>query len=124
MKTPKPVLGMSDAQMEKYCAEVMDPQKVQLHCGVHSYVGSDIPPKPRGCKNCWEAYWWFKIASTPPHLRQQRIDEAYKMIRDANQAVENGDFDFVVDESYPEATILKDGWDDITRDYRKKVTLN
>lgn len=111
--------GWSVAEKEAWAGEVFDDKKVLLHCGLHSYVGSDTPPKPRGCKECWQAYWWFKIARTPPHLRAQRIEEAIKMVRDANQAIEQGTWDFHVDERYPHATIEKNGFDDVTRDYRK-----
>lgn len=116
--------GWSGAEREKWAAEVLDPKKVLLHCGKHNYIGADTPPKPRGCKNCWEAYWWFKIASTPPHLRRQRLEEAMKMVRDAAQAVEAGTWDFKVDEGYAEAKIEKDGLDDETGEYRHpKPTL-
>lgn len=115
---PNP-LGMSDAQMEAYCANVMDPQKAILHCGRHGYIGSDTPPKPNGCKNCWEVYWWFKIASTPAHLRQERLEQAFRTVYDAVRSVEKGTWDFKVDETYPEAKITKDGFDDETGKYKE-----
>jgi hypothetical protein len=116
----KPNPTWSAQNVNDWAGEVLNPQKVLLHCGVHSYVGSDTPPPPRGCKNCWEAYWWYKIASTPPHLRQERLEQAMKMVRDANQAVEAGKFDFLVDDRYPTATVEKDGFDDETGEYRRK----
>lgn len=125
MSLPNRPQGWDQAQLETWASEVLDTKKVLLHCGIHSYVGSDTPPQPLGCKNCWEAYWWFKIASTPPHLRMERLEKAMKMVRDANQAVEAGNFDFAVDPTYPQADIVKDGWDEGTCDYRKpKITLN
>lgn len=115
----KPNPTWSAANVEQWAGEVLNTQKVLLHCGVHKYIASDIPPLPRGCKNCWEAYWWFKIASPPPHLRRERLEQAFKMVMDANQAVEQGDWDFQVDLGYPEAKIEKDGFDDETGEYRK-----
>jgi hypothetical protein len=116
----KPNPTWSAQNVEDWAGEVLNPQKVLLHCGVHNYIASDTPPPPRGCKNCWEAYWWFKIASTPPHLRQERLEQAFKMVRDANQAIETGTWDFQVAEGYPEAKIEKDGFDDNTGEYRRK----
>ena len=111
--------GWSVPEREAWAAEVLDTKKVLLHCGVHKYVASDTPPPPVGCKNCWEAYWWYKIASTPPHLRLKRLEEAMKMVRDANQAIEEGNWDFKLDEGYAKATIEKDGLDDETGEYRR-----
>lgn len=80
--------------MTRIYSDVMDTQKIQLICGRHNYIASEKPPEPRGCKQCWEAWWWHKIATTPAHLRQQRLDEAISMARHANEAVERGEFDF------------------------------
>ena len=115
----KPNPTWSAENVNDWAAEVLNPQKVLLHCGTHSYVASDTPPRPNGCKNCWEAYWWFKIASTPPHLRAERLEQALRMVRNAVQAVEKGDWDFKLDEGYPEATVEKDGFDDVRGKYKK-----
>ena len=87
----KPNPTWSAQNVNDWAGEVLNKEKVLLHCGDHNYVASDTPPPPRGCVNCWKAYWWFKIASTPPHLRQERLEQAMKMVRDANQAVEGGE---------------------------------
>lgn len=84
----------SDQEMKDILRDVLDPNKVILHCGIHSYVGSETPPPPIGCNNCWEAYWWHKICSTPPHLRKQRLEEAYRATYDAVKMYERGEFDF------------------------------
>ena len=88
----------SAAEKADFLAEALDPAKLQLICGRHQYVGSETPPKPRGCRECWQAYWMHKIATTPPHLREQRLAEAEKLLRDAIQLAERGQFDF---EPYP-----------------------
>jgi hypothetical protein len=86
----------SPKEMEDILSDVLDPSKVQLVCGKHNYIAGEQPPPPVGCKMCWQAYWLHKIASTPPHLRQQRLDEAYVMLRHANEEFEAGRFDFNV----------------------------
>lgn len=99
--------------------EVLDKDKVQLLCGEHSYVASQTPPQPSGCKNCWEAYYWYMIASTPPHLRQQRLGELERAVRNANQMYERGEFDF---QPLDHAIISteKDALDDSTGAYTTK----
>ena len=83
----------SDAEVDALMLEVLDKSKILLHCPKHTYVASDTPPAPIGCKHCWEAYWWYKIASTPPHLRQERLEQAYAMVSDAVVQMERGEFD-------------------------------
>jgi hypothetical protein len=94
--------------------EVLDKNRVHLVCSQYPngkphelYMGSATPPPPRGCANCWKAYWWYMIASTPPHLREARLAAAEKAVRDAVQWAEAGNFDFVPFDR-PEITIEKD----------------
>lgn len=100
-------------QVKGILGEVMDKDKILLTCGQHLYLASDTPPKSVGCKNCWEAYWWYKIASTPPHLREARLEMIYRAVYDAVKAHERGEFDFLVSER-PEITVHKDAYDEKT----------
>jgi hypothetical protein len=84
----------TEAQVRQLYADIMDTNKVQLVCGKHNYLASEKPPTSVGCKNCWEAWWWHKIATTPAHLRAERIEQATAMLRHANEAYERGEFDF------------------------------
>ncbi len=88
----------SKAQADALLSEVMDKNRVLLACKRHSYVASETPPKPTGCVDCAKAYWWHKIASTPPHLRRERVEEAIRVIRAAVESYERGEFDFEVSE--------------------------
>ncbi len=97
----------SAAETRAFLAEVMDNKRVLLSCEKHSYVASETPPEPRGCKDCAQAYWWHKIASTPPHLRAERLQEALRVVRAAVESFEKGEFDFIVDE-HPIISIEKD----------------
>ena len=98
--------GYSKAQAEALLAEVMSKDRVLLMCEKHQYVASETPPEPRGCKDCAQAYWWHKIASTPPHLRMERLTEALRVVRAAVESFEKGEFDFIVNE-HPEILIEK-----------------
>lgn len=88
----------TQTQADALLTEVMDKNRVILSCEKHSYLASDIPPKPIGCKDCWQAYWWHQIASTPPHLRRARLEAALSMMKEAVRLAEKGEFDFVVNE--------------------------
>lgn len=84
----------SQREMEQLFTDVMDPNKVQVVCKPHMYIGKEAPPTVRGCKNCWQAWWMYLIATTPAHLRQERLESAYAMLRHANESYERGEFDF------------------------------
>ena len=84
----------SDREREDILRDVLDPAKTQVVCGKHQYIGSETPPTPNGCQMCWQAYWIHKIASTPPHLRRERLEEAYRAVYDAVKMYERGEFDF------------------------------
>lgn len=84
----------SPAEMQRLYTDIMDTKKVQLVCGIHNYMASEKPPEPHGCKNCWEAWWWHKIATTPAAERVERLESAMAMVRHANEAYERGEFDF------------------------------
>jgi hypothetical protein len=80
-------------QMESILADVMDTNRVQLVCGTHNYIAQEKPPTSTGCKQCWQAWWTHKIATTPAHLREERLEAATVMLRHANEAYERGEFD-------------------------------
>ena len=106
-------ISWTTQEVEKVLGEVLDKNKIQLICELHHYLGSSTPPQPIGCKHCWEAYYWHMIASTPPHLRAERLDQLSKSVQDACRMADRGEFDF---EPFarPEITVQKDGWDDAT----------
>jgi hypothetical protein len=70
--------------------------KVLLTCKKHNYVGGKIPPNPdgpsRGCPECWKCYYWWDFATTPPHLRQERLDELEMVVHHAVEFAEKGKF--------------------------------
>lgn len=94
-----------------------DSERVNLVCPKHLYTGSKMPPKSSGCKHCWEAYYIFDLASTPPSLRKERLDELESVINSVVDMVKKNKFDFVP-EARPEIVLTKDGLDDATGKYR------
>lgn len=107
-----------DADVAKLLSELMDADKIQLICsqfpdGRHHtpYVAKGAPPPPRGCVNCWKAYWWHVAATTPPHLRAERLEQAYRAVYDANKLFERGEWDLELAD-HAEVTIEKDAWPD------------
>jgi hypothetical protein len=85
---------LTAAQKEAYAKEVLDKEKIQLVCAKHNYLGSNKVPQPRGCKDCWMAYYWYMIATTPPELRRQRVEEAYQALKKGVDSWEKGKWDF------------------------------
>ena len=94
-------MAWSKADIEKLLSEVLDAKSIQLICSQFPdgrkhkpYLASNTPPEPRGCVNCWQAYWMYSVATTPPHLRAELLEKAYRGIYDAVKSVERGEFDF------------------------------
>jgi hypothetical protein len=77
---------------EQIAAEVLDSEKVQLRCSQHNYLGGKIPPRTSGCKNCWMAYYTWDLATTPPSLRQERLEELESVIMHAVEFQNTGRF--------------------------------
>lgn len=92
--------------------------KLYLTCGRHSYVayvkqGGVTPPEPRGCPDCWKAYYFTLHCITAPHQRYEHLEELNEVIRKTVEMVEKGKFDFVPD-AVPDVRIFKDAADDET----------
>jgi hypothetical protein len=69
-----------------------DSERVDLRCGRHNYLASKVPPETRGCHDCWMAYYVWDIATTPPHLRQERLDELESIIHHCVEYEQKGQF--------------------------------
>jgi hypothetical protein len=98
----------SDAEVTQILNDVLDPDKILLVCSKHQYVAGDKPPAPIGCRDCWQAYWTHKIATTPPHLRRERLEQAYRAVYDAVKMHERGKFDFEPFDHIQDVEIKKD----------------
>lgn len=72
-------------------------EKIFLTCGKHNYVawvkkGAVNPPQPRGCPDCWKAYFFTLHAMTAPHARYEHIQELKEVIRHTVEYAEKGQF--------------------------------
>lgn len=104
----------TDKQVADLLKDVLDKDKVLLTCAKHFYLGSSTPPDSHGCKNCWEAYYWYMIATTPPHLRQERLAMLESAVMHAVESVERGEFDLELQDR-PTVTIEKDAYPDVAK---------
>jgi hypothetical protein len=109
-------MPISPADIAGILAE-KDSERVNLVCPKHQYVGSKMPPKSSGCKECWQVYYIYDLASTPPSLRKARLDELEHVINSVVDMVRKNKFDFVPEER-PEINYTRDGLDDATGLYR------
>src|SRR5437899_2890859 len=66
--------------------------KLYVTCGIHNYVGGSKPPQTRGCSKCWMAYYVWDLATTPPHLRKERLDELEGVVLRAVEFERTGKF--------------------------------
>ena len=107
----------NEQQVEKILGEVMDKDKTLLSCQKHRYIASNTPPMPVGCKDCWLAYYWYMIATTPPHLREERLGQLERALTDAVAMAERGEFDFEP-MAHPEIVTEKDAFDEKSRTYK------
>jgi len=87
-------------------------------CEAHQYYGpikndtavgfrNNLGEKHLGCTQCWMTYWVHDIASVPPSQRAQRMEEALEVVRNLNQMVEQGKWDYQGFKR-PEISIEKD----------------
>lgn len=72
--------------------EEKDSERLQLSCPKHRYLGGKLPPETKGCKDCWMAYYVWDLATTPPSLRQERLDELESVVRHAVEYEQKGRF--------------------------------
>lgn len=116
MSDPKLFTKYSDSEAQQLMADAFDDTKVQLYCGLHKYYGPvknptggmhKIGTPHAGCARCWFVYYFHDIASTPPHLRQERLDELEEVVHKTVEAVNRDEFDFKVSRR-PEVSIEKD----------------
>jgi hypothetical protein len=84
---------MTPEQFGKWLEELMTDEKTALYCKKHSYASCKIPPNAVGCKDCWQAFYFYMIARTPPHLRAEKIELLIEVVKKAVELEESGKFD-------------------------------
>lgn len=89
-------MPLSEQEKNQYLSEAMDSQKVQLYCKEHMYFGpsreQSIRPT-KGCTQCWMVFYFKDIASAPPHMRAQRLDELEEVLHKAVELAQSGRWD-------------------------------
>jgi hypothetical protein len=95
-----------------------DSERVSLVCPKHQYTGSKMPPSSHGCSDCWKVYYIFDLATTPPSLRKERLDELEHVVRKVADMQQKGTWDFVPQER-PTIEFTQDGLNDETGNYRE-----
>lgn len=98
-------MSFTEQEQQDIIREAMS-ERVNLMCGKHFYAGPsknnpEIKPHP-GCSQCWQVYFIKDIASVPPSMRAQRLDELEEVLHHMNEMVEKGTWDF---EPYEHAKI-------------------
>jgi hypothetical protein len=92
--------------------EMFDPRGMMVCCATHQYYGPTKLVKSHpatGCKQCWMVYFLHDLASVPPSERAQRFDEIEEVVRNLNQMVESGKWDYKPF-ARPDIKIEKDAW--------------
>lgn len=89
---------MTPQEQQAYIEQALDPNKISAYCGEHSYHGPsktnrDIKPF-KNCARCWFVFYLHDMASTPPHLRAERLAELEEVIHHATELADKGKFDF------------------------------
>jgi hypothetical protein len=85
--------------------EHFDPRRVMVGCEAHQYYGpisnkigvgavKNLGEKHLSCTQCWMTYWVHDLASVPPSQRAERMEEAMEVVRNLNQMVEQGKWDY------------------------------
>lgn len=88
----------SQDEQKRILNDLLDQEKVSVYCGDHFYFGP-VKDKPEigphsGCPKCWFVFYFHDIATTPPHLRQARLDELEETVHHVVEAVKTGNWDF------------------------------
>lgn len=91
-------MTMTPKERDSYLLEALDPRKISIFCGLHDYHGPSKTNKEikpfKNCSRCWFVFYLHDIASTPPHLRAERLSELEEVINHATELADKGKFDF------------------------------
>ena len=113
---------MNDKQRQALINEALDTRKMLLFCEVHGYIGGPSRSPYPGCKSCWMAYFVGIMAKTPPHKREQKLQELETIVHKLAEDVERGKADFTLFE-HPHINIERDVADsDIQKEKSKDIS--
>jgi len=90
-----PLNRFSEAEKRQILHDFGNKDHLNVFCGDHGYVGSPLPPTKHDCSKCWFAYFYWSWATTPVHLKQERLEQMESMIYHMQEAIERGEGDTV-----------------------------
>jgi hypothetical protein len=93
---------LTDGQKKQLLNDVLDPERIVLICDKHFYYGNGAPTQ--GCSGCWSVYFTHVIANTPPHKRDERLDQLEALVNHLAEAADKGEFDISL-YKYPKVTV-------------------
>lgn len=101
-------MNFTNEQRDKMLKELNSPT-VHLCCEDHGFYPGKVTSLPMqfNCKYCTLAQFYYEFAKTPPHMRQQRLDELESLVHHMVEDLERGNFDISVFD-HPQVTIEKD----------------
>lgn len=95
---PNPTIDnrIAKAKLDRIIGEIQS-ERTFLTCGQHGYVayirnGQVNPPAPRGCPDCWKAYYFTIHAMQAPEARYEHLQELEEVIRHTTEFAEKGKF--------------------------------
>ena len=80
----------TSAQVQKYLAEALDPNKATLICEKHFYIGDG--PATDGCSSCFMVKLVRWYGALPPHLREQELDKLERTLNVMAELEDKGKF--------------------------------
>ena|SRR6266705_340196 len=81
---------LSKKDQEQLISEALDPKKVTLTCGKHTYAyGGKTKPNFR-CKRCMFTMFMGLIANTPPDKRQEQMEMLEFSVHELIEAKKSG----------------------------------
>lgn len=87
-------MAYTEKEIEALKKELTDPRRIFMQCDEHDYIGDTHGMPTSGCKMCWFAYYFTMLAQTPPHLRNQRLEELQAVVRSLAYDIDKGKVDF------------------------------
>lgn len=93
-------MPLTEQERGDFLSEALDSKKVQIYCKLHNYFGpsktAEVKPN-KGCAQCWMVFYFYDIATAPPHTRAQRLDELTEVVHKAVELAQSGKWDINID---------------------------
>lgn len=87
---------MTDHEKKQFLDNLFSGQ-MTVYCADHYYFGpgkENTGEPTSGCRKCWFVWWLHHFSTTPREQLAEKVEEAYRAVRNAVSLVEKGEFDF------------------------------